>query len=103
MERGVPSPSLVKTRGIRASTRAGFLIAEMGKNGQRRPRGKSHVGAHDMSPKLSDLGISRDQSSQWQQLAGIEPEEIDKRLPVMTRKREAINIRPVSSFKKLTN
>jgi hypothetical protein len=74
---------------VRASVRAGLLIAQMAKNGDRRQKGKSHVAAHDMrkTPTLKDLGITRDQASQWQQLAGIKAEEIEKHLPLATGKK----------------
>jgi len=58
---------------IRAERRAGELLKETQKNGQRHGRGqKSKVGRPDFTPtRLSDIGISKDQSSQWQKLAGI--------------------------------
>jgi hypothetical protein len=64
---------------LRAERRAGELLAEMGENEQRQRRGgdrKSKL--HDETliepPTLSDLGITKSQSSRWQQEAKV-PEE----------------------------
>jgi hypothetical protein len=55
---------------IRAERKAGELLIETKANGQRQSRSqplKVNVESSDIkSPILSDLGISRDQSSQWQ-------------------------------------
>jgi hypothetical protein len=59
---------------VRAS---GQLLAEMGKNGQRIVR--KNVKSQSTISKLSDLGITKDQSSACQQLAGIELQEKPKR------------------------
>jgi hypothetical protein len=70
------------------SRRAGELIAQMGKDGQRQTRGASGGGRAKLPQStLHDLGITRDQSSQWQQLAGIDPKEVEKELPMRTGKR----------------
>ena len=76
---------------LRAERRAGELYREAKKNGQVAKQGDNagaHRGKARMSPSatsfatLSDLGISRDQSSQWQQLAdvpqGLFDEEVRK-------------------------
>ena len=56
---------------LRAERRAGELLAEMPKN-QGSVAGKTGLKARpvlDSTPKLSDLGISKDESSRWQKLA----------------------------------
>ncbi len=80
---------------IRASQRAGELIAEGQKNGTiahvGQPRKERSSETTILSPKkLEELGISKDQSSQWQQLAGIEPKEVEKQLPLATGKRTSV-------------
>jgi hypothetical protein len=70
---------------VRASQRAGALIAQMEK-------AKSVV-ADDRLPvqkTLRELGITRDRSSQWQQLARIPKAEFEKRLPSATGERTSI-------------
>jgi hypothetical protein len=68
---------------LRAETRAGELLAEMEKNkgggevGVGR-RGNNAVAPSDRipsPPKLSDIGVSKTQSSRWQQLAALPKEE----------------------------
>jgi hypothetical protein len=68
--------------------RAGELIAQMGKDGTRDvgKGGDRKSQSRPTTVKLADLGISRDQSSQWQQLAGIDPKEVEKELPMRTGK-----------------
>lgn len=73
---------------LRAEHRAGELLKEMGRNGERHDgtsagpgRGKKGVVRHDTFPKtLGELGITRDQSSKWQQLAGIPEGEFEAEL-----------------------
>jgi hypothetical protein len=83
---------------LRASVRAGALIAEGQKNGSiatSKDGGRPNVSTTPTlfqakgKPKttLSELGISRDQSSQWQQLAGIPLKDLEEQLPVNTGKR----------------
>lgn len=63
---------------IRAERRAGQLLTEMKEKGERRAQGqpKEMSGA----ATLPDLGITRDQSSQWQQLAEIPEPEFEAQL-----------------------
>jgi hypothetical protein len=56
----------------RAARRAGEILAEMARKGERdNGRGNRNPALKSSSaiPKLSDLGITNDQASQWQQLA----------------------------------
>lgn len=74
---------------LRAERRAGELLGEMKANGTRRSEGvvtagpgrgnKNTVGQDDhvLPPTLSDLGISKDQSSRWQQVAAIPTETFE--------------------------
>ena len=67
---------------LRAERKTGELIAEGQKNGQLRRQGGTGANQHHeqrsdsttSAKALNDLGISKDQSSQWQKLAEI-PEE----------------------------
>jgi hypothetical protein len=76
---------------IRASQRAGELIAQMPKAKGGQPYQKSSTGRQERPvDTLEELGISKDQSSQWQQLAGIAPEELEEELPVRAGKRTSV-------------
>jgi len=62
---------------LRAERKAGQLLKTMADSGERAVRGqfqKSH-GATFQPVELSDLGISKMQSSRWQRLAALSPEE----------------------------
>jgi hypothetical protein len=65
---------------LRAERRAGQLLREMKQRGERQDRGdnrrKMSNGATSQIT-LPDLGITRDQSSQWQQLAEIPEQEFE--------------------------
>jgi hypothetical protein len=54
-----------QTTRIRAERRAGELLTEM----PRQKRGRSQKTSHDAT--ISDLGISKDQSSHWQAEFGL--------------------------------
>jgi hypothetical protein len=61
---------------VRAMRRAGELIAQMpkapGARGNPGGQGAKIVRSSETTTqKLADLGISKDQSSQWQKLAGV--------------------------------
>jgi hypothetical protein len=59
---------------LRAERKAGQLLAKMPKaQAGRPPNGKSV----DRGDRLSDLGISKDQSSQWQKLGAMPQREFD--------------------------
>jgi hypothetical protein len=68
---------------IGAERRAGEMLSEMKKTGERdsgRGNRKAASGATSPPPKLADLGISRDQSAEWQQLAVVPDEIFEKAL-----------------------
>lgn len=78
---------------IRAERRAGELLKEMKETGRRDPGAKGIGPSSKKSaiiesststqfksslPRLSDLGITKDQSSKWQQLANVPEAEFEK-------------------------
>lgn len=77
---------------IRAERRAGELLKEMKEMGQRQKPGDTRPAADSRvarlsstsempkppAPTLKDLGITRDQSSKWQQLANVPEAEFEK-------------------------
>jgi hypothetical protein len=72
---------------LRAERRIGELLKEMKKTGERKGRGGSganqrgNVGRRDIStPKLSDLGLTRDESSKAQKLADVPEEDFEAAL-----------------------
>jgi N6-adenosine-specific RNA methylase IME4 len=79
---------------LRAERRAGELLAEMKERGEREDRGgdrkSKSSGATLILPKLTDLGVTKSQSSNWQRMAGLEAEAFEAR--VDRAKRKAINV-----------
>jgi hypothetical protein len=67
---------------IRAERRAGEILLDMDKNQGGRTLQKCNVSFEGTAkiPKLSDLGISRNQSSRWQLIACIPEEDFDSRV-----------------------
>jgi N6-adenosine-specific RNA methylase IME4 len=65
---------------MRAERRAGELLHEMAERGERREHSQRSHGATstDLPPKLSDLGISKTQSSRWQKLAALDPDTFER-------------------------
>jgi hypothetical protein len=66
---------------IRAERRAGQLLKEMKENGQRENNHggdrKSRSRSSTMKTTLADIGVSKDQSSQWQRLAEIPEKDFE--------------------------
>ena len=63
---------------FRAAQRCGELLGDMKKSGQREAQGGDRKSkSQNGTLKLADLGISKKQSSEWQQLAQIPWEEIE--------------------------
>src|SRR5215813_1482661 len=56
---------------LRAQRRCGELLKEMKKNGTRQKQGGDGAKPHDTTLQLRDLGISKQQSSDWQKLAEV--------------------------------
>src|SRR5262249_60161761 len=77
---------------IRAERRAGELLAEMEKNQGAVPGKTGRKGRPGLAtkPKLSDLGVTKTQSSRWQRLAGMQPEAFEER--INAAKRKAVNV-----------
>ncbi len=70
---------------IRAEIRAGELLADMAERGER-PKGRkkeSHVAT------LSDLGISKTQSSRWQKLASLKEKEQEEKIAAAKKKQRS--------------
>jgi N6-adenosine-specific RNA methylase IME4 len=67
---------------MRAERRAGELLAEMEKNKGAVPgrTGRKGKPVLDDTPKLSDLGINKTQSSRWQRLAALDAETFENRV-----------------------
>lgn len=64
---------------LRAERRAGQILIEMKQAKERRSgHGNQKAESHDVIPKLADLGISLNQSSQWQKIANIPDDEFEK-------------------------
>lgn len=64
---------------IRAERKLGALLAEMPKHPPGPDRSDDVI---DLPPKLADLGISKNQSSQWQQIASIPEPEFERHIAV---------------------
>jgi hypothetical protein len=67
---------------LRAERRAGQLLSGMDRAGRGRPEKMSDDTTLSPTPTLSDLGVSRDQSSKWQQLAAVPEAEFESALAV---------------------
>ena len=76
---------------MRAEIRAGELLAEMAARGERQTgsnkqnlRGSRAV--TPVAPKLSDIGVSKSQSSRWQKLAALSQEDQEQKIQQAKRK-----------------
>jgi len=75
---------------LRAERRAGQMLADMRERGERegggRPEKRSHGATVFASPTtLSEIGVTKTQSSRWQQLARLDDEAFEKRAAVAKR------------------
>jgi hypothetical protein len=71
---------------LRAEIRAGELLLEMKERGERAAGGKknlrpgSHGATPEKEPKLSNLGVTKTQSSRWQRLASLSSDEQEAKI-----------------------
>jgi DNA N-6-adenine-methyltransferase (Dam) len=70
---------------MRAEIRAGEMLAEMAERGERQKAGDAGVHPdgskkRPSAPKLSDLGVTKTQSSRWQALAALPKEQQDEKI-----------------------
>jgi phage N-6-adenine-methyltransferase len=80
---------------MRAECRAGELLREMARHGKRvaskdtlkKGRGKQRA---TTEPKLSDLGVSKTQSSRWQKLAALSAKDFEQRIEYVKGRQLAI-------------
>lgn len=63
---------------LRAERRAGEMLAVMEKNGGGRPAENRSRAVTGLSPKLEDLGVTKNQSSQWQQMASVPEDRLEQ-------------------------
>jgi hypothetical protein len=68
---------------LRAEIRAGELLIEMRARGERETKGgdrKSKSPGVTLIPKLAEIGVSKMQSSRWQRLAALPPDEREAKI-----------------------
>jgi hypothetical protein len=66
---------------LRAERKAGELLAEMAERGERQGGGRPTKRSRGATVStLSDLGITKDQSSRWQKLAGLPEQEFEDKI-----------------------
>jgi N6-adenosine-specific RNA methylase IME4 len=73
---------------MRAERRAGELLIEMEDHGARRAHSQRSRGATSASlpPKLSDLGVTKTQSSRWQKLAALDPNSFEDKVGTASKR-----------------
>ena len=85
---------------LRAERRAGAMLAEMAERGDRddgRGNRNPTLKSQAATPKLADLGITKWQSSRWQQLAALSEPEFEGRVGRARRRRS----RPSTAWQSL--
>jgi hypothetical protein len=75
---------------LRAERRAGELLGEMEKHSGGRPEKTGSEPRPVSTPKLSDLGVTKSQSSRWQRLADLPDEQFEAK--VDRAKRKAVSV-----------
>jgi len=71
---------------MRAEIRAGELLREMAERKERAKAGDPKSRPATLTTKLSDLGMTKTQSSRWRRLAAMSPEYFEKLLFRIKRK-----------------
>lgn len=85
---------------IRAERRAGEILFVMEKNPGGQVEHESYL-SFESTPraqKLSDIGLSRNQSSQWQSIASIPEKEFDERVEEVKEKGQELTSKEFLSF-----
>jgi len=74
---------------IRAEIRAGELLAEMAEKGERKTRSGDKRAKSQPATSLSDLGITKTQSSRWQRLAEMPAEKQEEKIALAKKKQRS--------------
>lgn len=77
-----------------AARKAGEILIQMEQTGERRERGKSHVPAENMTATLSDLGVTRKESMNWQSLARLDEKKFAAALPRLVKGESVSSVIP---------
>lgn len=80
---------------LRAERRAGQILAEMEKHPAGRPPNNPSSETRDLPPRLADLGITHDQSSNWQQMAQVPASKFEQHLAERKDAGEEITLKSV--------
>lgn len=80
---------------IEAERKAGQILAEAPKHPAGRPSENRSDHPTDLPPRLSDLGISKQQSSDWQRMAAVPDEVFEAHVEEVTSKGDPLTTRGV--------